>query len=247
MSRPLGAALCAALTTVSPPAAAAGYTPWGAATSPGTVSLSPYLTVGSDGTTSISPYAFFGAHDHLDVMFGYTLALGPSTEAPAVRTGALELMPRVVVHEAFTLAPHLLYVPGETAATLALEVHGTTQRGGLAFTYNAGVRSVVDARGLAPQQVFLTLAPEVKVAARVSLFTEINPAISLPMSGSVGWSVQVVPGLTVQVDAHGRHLLTTALPVNVAGEGTTASAGLLYSGSFNLRPGGRRAAPPQEP
>lgn len=228
-------------------ALAAGYTPWGSAPAPGHVGLSPYLTVGPDGTTSLSPYAFFGAHRYLDVMVGYTLIVGPSTDTPMFTSGAIELMPRVIVHEAFLFAPRVLYVPGEAQATLALEVHGTAKAGHFAFTYNAGVRSSASADGFVPQNVFLLLAPEVKVVERIALFAEVNPTVTLPGGGGVAWSVQVVPGLTLQLDEGGSHLLSLAVPVNVAGAESTASAGFLYSGTLDLKPRSRRPATPLEP
>lgn len=239
LTRWLGVALAGLVaTSMATDANAGGFTPWGGGTGDQTVALSPYLFVGGDGTTTLAPYLFMGATDHFDVMVGYSFSVDPNPDTPGSEfsTGAIEVMPRLIINNNAIFALHALYAPGADDAVLGLEFHGLAGSDFFGITYNAGWwPSIGGEAGFDSGDVYALLVPEFFVTDRFSIFAEFNPGVTVDNDvGDPEFYASVVPGVTVYVDKDLKHSVTAAATLSVAPEWGGATFGLLYWTDFDI-------------
>jgi len=205
---------------------------WGGATGGGIVALNQATNVGTTGSVDSSVYLAVGSVDQVDIIAGVGAVFEPG--AP-VAAGAVELMPRVFVHDSVGIGLYSAWVPGEAQAVLGPQLHlnGTAGPVGLfadlAWSPTVGVAANVGTASV-------HLAADVRVTSFLSTFIEVHTEGNL-VTGDLALSA--TPGLSFVLDRDGRHEIASGVRLPLNGEWPKLTVGAWYSVAIDL---GRRSS-----
>lgn len=189
--------LLVAFAAAGPVARAAALTPWYGRLADGEAQVMPQVHATSTGRVDPSVYVQGSYAGHFDMLVGVGGALSTTGEAAFDR---VDVMPRFFLNDDLGAALRASIDPATATSSLAPELHAVARRGRLTLAVNLGYD-----RGTA----FARLAPELDLAARVSVFAELNPALGL----DGGAALAVVPGLGFGLDRTGQHALSLGVTV----------------------------------